>query len=256
MSSNFSIDIKFIGGLSSTQKMAFTAARDRWREVIVGALPPVTLDGEVISGVQIEAQGVFIDGNNGILGQAGPTVVRNGSDLPAKGLMSFDTADLAQMESNGSLTDVILHEMGHVLGLGTLWSANFFDFVRGSGTNDPLYVGPKVRAEYGRLLNSSARDVPLANTGGPGTLEGHWRELAFAHELMTGFISGVQRPLSRMTIAALDDMGYEVDYNAADDYELPDNNMLAMLALSAPMLPCCRITRPKPVRMSELEPAE
>ena len=36
--------------------------------------------------------------------------------------MSFDTADLARMEADGSLTDVILHEMGHVLGFGTLWS--------------------------------------------------------------------------------------------------------------------------------------
>jgi hypothetical protein len=36
--------------------------------------------------------------------------------------MSFDTADLDRMEADGCLQDVILHEMGHVLGFGTLWS--------------------------------------------------------------------------------------------------------------------------------------
>ena len=37
-------------------------------------------------------------------------------------IMQFDTADLATMEANGSLVDVITHEMGHVLGFGTIWT--------------------------------------------------------------------------------------------------------------------------------------
>jgi hypothetical protein len=36
--------------------------------------------------------------------------------LPVKGIMSFDTADLKDMQSAGTLKDVITHEMGHVLG--------------------------------------------------------------------------------------------------------------------------------------------
>ena len=35
--------------------------------------------------------------------------------------MSFDTADLAQMAADGTLVDVITHEMGHVIGIGTIW---------------------------------------------------------------------------------------------------------------------------------------
>ncbi|MCV6546698.1 MAG: leishmanolysin [Cohaesibacter sp.] len=254
MASNFSLKIEFIGGLSVTQQAAFTEARDRWREIIVGALPPVMVDGQQIDGLVIEAQGIFIDGSGGILGQAGPTILRNDSNLPVKGLMSFDTGDLAQMEADGSLRDVILHEMGHVLGLGTLWSSHFFDFVKDSGSDDPLYTGHHACHEYAVLLgNEHDTDIPLANTGGPGTREGHWRELTFAHELMTGFISGVSRPLSRMTIAALQDMGYEVDYSSADPYSIPDSGLLAMLSLSAPSLPCCRVTRPKPVYLADLE---
>lgn len=42
--------------------------------------------------------------------------------LPATGVMQFDSADAASMDASGSLDDVILHEMGHVIGIGQLWS--------------------------------------------------------------------------------------------------------------------------------------
>ena len=71
----------------------------------------------------------------------------------------------------------------------------------------------------------ATKPIPVANTGGPGTAEGHWRESTFDHELMTGYAeeSGPM-PLSRMTVAALEDLGYTVDYNQADDYTMPTTN--------------------------------
>ena len=63
--------------------------------------------------------------------------------------------------------------------------------------------------------------VPVANTGGPGTFGGHWRESTFDTELMTGFVDIGLMPLSKLTIACLDDMGYEVDYDAAEPYQIP-----------------------------------
>ena len=70
----------------------------------------------------------------------------------------------------------------------------------------------------------ATKPVPVANTGGPGTAEGHWRENIFDHELMTGYAedSGPM-PLSRLTIAALEDLGYAVDYDQADDFALPSS---------------------------------
>jgi predicted Zn-dependent protease len=118
--SPFSIDVRFLGGLSPAQQAAFANAAQRWAQVITGDLPPDIVDGHTIDDVLIEAEGVPIDGPGRTLGQAGPTHVRLGSLLPVKGIMSFDTADLDRMEADGSLTDVILHEMGHVLGFGTL----------------------------------------------------------------------------------------------------------------------------------------
>src|SRR2546423_5760088 len=125
--SPFTIEVRFIGGLTDTQKAAFKFAADRWSKVIVGDLPAVMVDGELIDDVLIIAEGADIDGPGGILGQAGPTVLRPknagaAAFLPAKGEMTFDTADLAQMEANGTLKDGITHEMGHVLGIGTVWT--------------------------------------------------------------------------------------------------------------------------------------
>ena len=36
----------------------------------------------------------------------------------------FDTDDLDGMVKDGSIKEVILHEMGHVLGIGTFWNRN------------------------------------------------------------------------------------------------------------------------------------
>src|SRR4029079_3780054 len=91
--SPFTIEVRFLGGLTEMQQAAFTAAADRWTTMIVGDLPPVVADGETIDDVLILAQGTDIDGRGGILGQAGPTVLRPASAgtpalLPARGVMS------------------------------------------------------------------------------------------------------------------------------------------------------------------------
>src|SRR3954452_12111358 len=142
--SPFTIEVRFLGGLTPTQQAAFTAAADRWTRTIVGDLPDVLVDGEVIDDLLILAQGTPIDGSGKILGQAGPTHLRPASAgpaafLPVKGIMSFDTADLATMEADGTLHDVITHEMGHVLGLGTIWDRT--GLLQDAGTDNPTFTG-------------------------------------------------------------------------------------------------------------------
>jgi hypothetical protein len=135
--------------------------------------------------------------------------------------MSFDSADLAQMESDGSLVSVIVHEMGHVLGFGSIFDR--LGLITGAGGADPQFTGANAIREYATLLGTAARprSVPLANVGGPGTRDGHWREAVFANELMTGFLDSGPNPISRLTIGAFEDLGYRVDYARADAYRLP-----------------------------------
>ena len=63
--------------------------------------------------------------------------------------------------------------------------------------------------------------VPLETGGGPGTAGSHRSEAVFGNELMTGYISGAPDPLSILTVATLQDVGYTVNYSAADFYSLP-----------------------------------
>lgn len=53
------------------------------------------------------------------MGFAGPcklgdSVNRPGLKVPKIGMMVFDSSDISNLESEGRLEDVILHEMGHV----------------------------------------------------------------------------------------------------------------------------------------------
>lgn len=228
--SAYKIEVRFLGGLTTAQKNAFKKAADRWSRIIIGDLPSVMVSGEVIDDLLIEAQGVPIDGVNGILGQAGPTNLRPASAgasafLPAKGIMSFDTADLASMEADGTLVDVITHEMGHVIGLGTIWEDK--GLLAGAGTRNPTFTGTHAKKAYGQLKGTRPTAVPVENTGGAGTRDGHWRESVFKNELMSGFIAGPSNPLSRLTAASLKDLGYRVNLSAAEAYALPNLQVVA-----------------------------
>lgn len=229
--SPFTIDVVFLGGLTQTQMDAFKGAADRWCRVIVGNLPSFELDGETIDDVRILAQGRPMNLVGGTLGSAGWTHLRPRAAgrfalLPAQGVMSLDVADLEIMESVGTLEDVVTHEMGHVLGIGTLWTLK--SLLQGSGTATSTFIGPSAMAEYGLLLGSGPTPVPIENLGGAGTREKHWKETLFQRELMTGSANRSESPpnpphnrLSRLTVASLQDLGYIVDMNAAEPYALP-----------------------------------
>ena len=168
--SAYKIEVRFLGGLTTAQKNAFKSAADRWTKVIVGDVPSVLADGEMIDDLLILAQGVNIDGPGQILGQAGPTHLRPASAgvnafLPAKGIMSFDTADLAQMQSNGTLLDVITHEMGHVVGIGTIWTNK--GLLVGGTTLNPTFKGTNAKTEYGILKSTGPVAVPVEISAAP-----------------------------------------------------------------------------------------
>jgi len=229
--SGYTIEVRFTGGLTPAQKAAFTRAADRWTHVIVGDLPDVQVDGETIKNLLILAEGAPIDGVGNVLGQAGPSRLRPSNAgaaafLPAKGEMTFDTADLASMEADGTLNDVITHEMGHVIGIGTIWTQK--RLLKGAGGSNPTFTGTNAKVEYGKLRSSATPlPVPVANRGGAGTRDSHWRESVFGNELMTGIVGEAGNPLSRMTVASLQDLGYTVNLNAAEPYSLPSHLQLA-----------------------------
>jgi hypothetical protein len=214
--SDFNIKLQFSNNnISASQRQAFNNAANRWSQVITGDLPNVNGVDDLL----INANVSNIDGAGNVLGSAGPTWLRSDSLLPFQGNMTFDSSDLATVEKNGNLDDLIFHEMGHVLGFGTLWQQK--GLLQGAGTNNPRFTGESATAEYNKLFGQNGSSVPLENTGNEGTRDGHWQESLFDRELMTGtFDLGSNTPLSRVTIGSLADLGYEVNFNTAESVAL------------------------------------
>ncbi|MGF1482060.1 MAG: pre-peptidase C-terminal domain-containing protein [Cyanophyceae cyanobacterium] len=219
--SEFDIDIVFTDdNLTDDQQAVFTDAANRWEEIIIGDVPDVIVPGfGLVDDISIDVSTPSIDGPGGVLGQAGPTVLRSDSFLPAQGIMEFDIADLELLEEEGLFEDVILHEMDHALGFGTIWQEQ--DLLIGVDSDNPQFVGAGATAEYNDIFGVNESSVPVESEFGPGTALSHWDEELFGSELMTGFINAGENPLSRITAASMGDLGYEVNVDAADPYAPP-----------------------------------
>jgi Leishmanolysin len=98
-------------------------------------------------------------------------------------------------------------------GVGTIWVRQGVQ----STAPDCPYSGSNAIREYGAI--SGCDFVPIEQTGGPGTACGHWDETCLGIELMTGFSNpGVSNPLSKVTVGSFEDVGYTVDYVAAEAF--------------------------------------
>jgi hypothetical protein len=61
-----------------------------------------------------------------------------------------------------------------------------------------------------------------------GTRDSHWSENVFGSEIMTGYVGpGSNMPISRVTVGSLADIGYSVNYAAADVYAPSATSVLA-----------------------------
>jgi hypothetical protein len=246
----YDITIRYLGEYTSEQLLAFAEAELRWESIITGDLADVNqnlpasqcgdnpaLNGpfdDVVIFVTIEP----IDGVGNVLGQAGPCFIRSDNDnvtevgeMTVIGRMQFDEDDIDALEQEGSLPDVILHEMGHVLGFGTLWGPppQALDLLRDPSEPDPEppladthFIGAQAIAAFDDVggADYTGQKVPVMNVGGAGTVNSHWRDGVFDPELMTGFLNAGPNPLSVVTIASLADMGYTVDESQADPFTL------------------------------------
>lgn len=237
---NYQIELIWLGTPPSAQvQAAFETAEVRIESIITGAVGRVSLPGSFtnlsqcglsghpdvtrrdIDGLRIYAIIESIDGTGNTLGSAGPCLVR-GNEQPALGIMRFDNADVSNLLSQGRLTSVILHEMLHVVGVGTVWTdLGLLDTL--PDTLDARFTGPSARtacATFNGGTATCAATVPVHSLDGAGSRYSHWRETVFTSELMTPFLGGGATQLSATTIGSLADLAYEVDIDAADAFTL------------------------------------
>lgn len=210
----FFINLNFGSGLTTTQRDIFSTAANTWMGLLPGYRPGIS-----IAQLTITANATAIDGVGGVLGSAGPDNItfQGGYRLTTNGSMDFDTADLANLESTGRLLAVVLHEIAHVIGFGTLWTNNNV-YINGTGQ----YTGASALAAYRTEFNQlAAASIPVELGGGSGTANGHWDEVDgggsntgrvssfgdMRFELMTGWIN-TPYYISNTTIQSFADIGY------------------------------------------------
>ncbi len=274
--SSYLVELRYFGPAMSTEaQTAFVNAANRIRAAIVGQISTVSLQGadlagcgisglagtlaENTTGLIIYASVAPIDGAGKILAQAGPCFVRQSSILPAVGVMQFDEADIQNYINTGRFESVVLHEMNHVVGFGTIWvdkgvlqNPAFTNTANPTptGSTDPRFSGAAALAQCLAVGGSSAHctsGVAVEQCGTAGTADGHWRETftttctgtnnspvggtpAFDSEMMTGYVEGsANMPWSAMSIASFQDIGYTVNLLAADSYNVPSLMTMARL---------------------------
>jgi hypothetical protein len=240
--SGFDITVRYVDGApSARQQLAVQRAVDKWKSVITSnsgtsklVLPAGSCGrtwmpaiNETITNVLILAKIGPIDGVGNVVGNASSCVLHNtGPQLTALGTMYFDSDDLASLEGSGLIDVVILHEMGHVLGIGSQWSLK--GLITGRGTNDPYTSGANALTQFALIGGSTytGHPVPIENLGGTGTADVHWRESVFHNELMTGYLNSGVNPMSSVTVGALADLGYTVQYANADAFTIASSLLL------------------------------
>ena len=122
-----------------------------WETVLVGRIP------QGHPGLNINFTLANIDGVGKILGSAGWTLagIYNvaGKDyiMPFKGAMRLDTADVDVLSQTDAFFYVVVHEIGHILGVGSIWNYNNV-YVHNSGQ----YTGQMGVESYKQLFNDSS----------------------------------------------------------------------------------------------------
>jgi hypothetical protein len=207
--SGFNITIEFKGSWTADYYNVFKSAADRLTSLIVGELSDVAVRArggtKIVDDILINAELGRIDGLYGILGQAGPTSVRTNGSLPATAQMKFDIADVNAM-GIADFTYVVLHEMAHSLGFGSIWG-------RLGLVSNGTFTGLLANAEYQKLGGNGR--IPVEQDGGSGTAGSHWDDQTFRNELLTGYIDDGYNPFSAMSAASFADLGYQITPNYA-----------------------------------------
>ncbi len=243
----------------------YVVAAERWLAVLRGAgeLPAHTVTVTV-----------FVRSSGGrFLGAATPLfedAVRVGDDLfPTRGsvqVSSFMYSEGARREF-GALYDAefagnIEHEIGHVLGIGSLFTLTEFDgllvpggrraevraWVAPSRDHDGwIYQQPAGVAAYNAIFGTAFDFVPIQNGGGHFWIPTRRADTrrdpvgvlipAPTRELMA---PGGGLALSILTLGVLDDMGWDVDASQADPYRAEDPFAVPGVARSRPRCACAR----------------
>jgi hypothetical protein len=206
-----------------------------WETVITGYQPGISL-GPVDISIQPVTSGLAAANFSGSSVQAGFRLATSGFiNINVNEIENFANWQGPGANGLNFVDELLAHETGHVLGIGTLWSYNnvYLD-------NSFQYTGAHGLAAYRAEFDPAATFVPVENAGNPGTPNSHWDQLMRSSpqegnpldpwsldprvgvvdplgrdrglELMTGAIDPdfLEPFLSRFGVESMRDLGYTV----------------------------------------------
>jgi hypothetical protein len=234
---------------------ALTHVEGMWETVITGYQPGMSV-GSVPISIFPTTSGLASASYSG-------TTFQGGFTLSTSGFVNINTLEIenfANWQGPGAnglnfIDELLAHEVGHVLGIGTLWTTNHvYTF------NSFQYTGQYGVAAYQAEFNDAILYAPVENAGNAGTPNAHWDQFMRSSpqegnpsdpwsldprvgvvdqygrdrglELMTGAIDPDYREpfIARFTVQSMRDMGFTVtefeDFNGDGAVNLADKSIL------------------------------
>lgn len=232
----YDITLRFLDERFGSQEQAvIQAAARRWEEVVIGDLPEYRGDIGPARCARFIRQGtpaysgsiddVLVDvlvsdetdpgkkvGGTGDFAARALACVHRGNNQAIYGVIQYEL-EFLQAASEGSLYRVSLHEFGHILGLVPSTAR----WIRGLNSAQPTYAGAQGLQEYQALGGQGQVPVQSCFPRGPRGgrdctgAHSHWDPLRLPGEVMS-----TGAAISRISLGALMDLGYQVDMVAAD----------------------------------------
>jgi hypothetical protein len=248
----------FLPGQIDILNTALSQVERFWESRITGYAPGISIASVPIS-INATTSGLASASFSGSISAGGYNVTTSGFvNINIMEINNF--ANWQGDEPNGLnfIDELLAHEVGHALGIGTQWANNgVYVF------NSFQYTGQHGAAAYAAEFNDSLLHAPVENAGNPGTPNAHWDQLMRSSvqegtggsggdpfqldprvgvtdpwgrdrglELMTGAIDPDWREpfVARFTIQSLRDLGYTVtefeDVNGDGLIDIGDRDIL------------------------------
>jgi hypothetical protein len=212
---DFNISINFTGDWTETQKLAFIEGAERVSEYVVGDIE----DSGGVDDLHITASSLDTTG----FASGGPRSYTS-DGLSKTGQVTFNSNKIDQLENYNVIDDFAFHEILHAMGFGASWGSG--DFVETIG-GETRYTGENAIAVYNdpesEFASVAATDdysafgVPLEADGD------HLNHEYFGNEIMSPTLNTSNNVISDLTIAMVEDMGYNTTFDqnkyfGADDF--------------------------------------